>query len=153
VTEIGREGDIGDLSPRRVAATVEVTPVVGDHPDGDHMIGRNITRGGHYIDSADVVPCATRVVEYQCTYGHVTLLPFAADADEVPSTWDCRCGCPAHTDVPDAVLPLLSRRASLGVRGKTHYQMLCERRTLDELEALLDERLAELRSGPAPAAA
>ena len=117
------------------------------------MIGRNITRGGYHIDSSQVVPCATRVVEYQCTYGHVTELRFAADADEVPTTWDCRCGCPAHTDVPDAIVPLMSRRATLGSSGKTHYQMLRERRSLAELEALLDERLAELRSGPAPAAA
>jgi RNA polymerase binding protein RbpA len=115
------------------------------------MIGRNITRGGYHIDSSHVVPCATREVEYRCTYGHVTLLRFAADADEIPTTWDCRCGCSASTDVPGAVAPLLSRRAPLGSKGKTHFQMLRERRTLAELEALLEERLAELRSGPAAA--
>src|SRR4051794_26843200 len=113
------------------------------------MIGRNITRGGYHIDSSHVVPCATRVVEYQCSYGPLTELRFAADANEVPTTWDCRCGCLAHTDVPDAVVPFLSRRATLGSKAKTHYQMLRERRSLDELEALLGERLAQLRSDAA----
>ncbi|MFM7598195.1 MAG: RNA polymerase-binding protein RbpA, partial [Actinomycetota bacterium] len=78
---------------------------------------------------------------YDCPRGHVTTVPFSAEAEEVPVLWECRCGAEA-----------LQRSASRpddkpGRHVRTHWDMLLERRTIDDLEELLDERLDLLRSG------
>ena len=81
-------------------------------------------------------------------------LRFAHDAEELPTTWDCpKCGRTAHADETTAhreataagegPLALFSPRSNSS--GKTHWDMLLERRTVAELEALLEERLALLR--------
>lgn len=80
-------------------------------------------------------------VAYDCPHGHVVEVPFAAEA-EIPPTWECRvCGS-------------LSLRSEGGKpeekKGKpprTHWDMLLERRSVEELEEILAERLAILRSG------
>ncbi len=103
----------------------------------------------------NVVGVSTHPEVYHCPAGHVLTLNFAADADEVPDTWDCpKCGRTAHRDETAA------RRASLTegdlsvptpsprtmVASKTSWDMLLERRTIAELEALLDERRAHFRT-------
>ncbi|ADG88517.1 RNA polymerase-binding protein RbpA [Thermobispora bispora] len=78
-------------------------------------------------------------VEYTCPKGHRTVVPFAAEA-EVPATWECRrCG---GTGVrADAELPPPKKTKP----QRTHWDMLLERRTIEELEEVLNERLAILR--------
>ena len=107
-----------------------------------------------YETDANVVPVQTVPHSYHCPAGHVVTLRFAHDAEEVPTTWDCpKCGRIAHADETTArreaseagegPLALFSPRSNSS--GKTHWDMLMERRTLAELEELLEERLALLR--------
>ena len=115
------------------------------------MIGTGISRPGYDIDLTLVEPCGTRLVGYRCPAGHHFRLRFAAEADEIPSTWNCGCGTDAVTDAPDAVAPFRTRAEQWAMaRRKTHSDMLHERRTVEELEALLAERLAVLRDAAAP---
>lgn len=82
-----------------------------------------------------------REERFQCTEGHSFDVTFAADAD-VPQTWECKCGAEAQLiggtgdDDKKAVKP-----------ARTHWDMLLERRSMEELQALLDERLELLRQG------
>ena len=55
--------------------------------------------------------------------------------------WECRCGEEAL--LRDASKP----EVKAGKPPRTHWDMLLERRTVGELQALLDERLDLLRSG------
>jgi ribosomal protein L37AE/L43A len=78
-------------------------------------------------------------VVYVCPKGHRTVLPFSLEA-EVPGIWECRdCGS-AATRV-GAEEP--ARKATKPPR--THWDMLLERRSVDDLEEVLAERLAVLR--------
>ena len=80
--------------------------------------------------------------EYRCPNGHVSLLRFAADAD-VPGTWDCKScskeallyvdGVQADNDYTESKTP------------RSHWEMLLERRSREELQELLDEQLANLK--------
>jgi hypothetical protein len=77
-------------------------------------------------------------VLYDCPRGHVTTVPFSVEAEEIPVLWECRCGVEAlrrdfAQPEPEPTRP-----------QRTHWDMLLERRTLDQLEELLDERLALL---------
>ncbi|PPK94712.1 RNA polymerase binding protein RbpA [Kineococcus xinjiangensis] len=87
-----------------------------------------------------VEPAERQRVTYHCPHGHVVVVPMSAEAD-VPPVWECRCGAEALRD--DAEMP--EKKAVRPVR--THWDMLLERRTIAELEVLLDERLRLLRSG------
>ena len=77
--------------------------------------------------------------------GTCSRVPFAFDAD-VPALWDCKCG--AEALLVDAARP--SPKATKPSR--THWDMLLERRSIAELEVLLDERLELLRAAPGPPA-
>lgn len=82
-----------------------------------------------------------REVTYRCDNGHQFPVPMAADA-EAPATWECKCGQEAHiTGTPDDE----EEKAQKPVR--THWDMLLERRSEDELKVLLNERLELLRAG------
>ena len=87
-----------------------------------------------------------QVVSYACPHGHVVAVPFAAEAD-VPETWECRfCGATAtRSDRAN----IDGRAAGDPVRlktGRSHWDMLLERRSIPELEAILEERLGVLRT-------
>jgi hypothetical protein len=95
------------------------------------------------MESDDGVEFADRIdTVYDCPAGHTVIVPFCVDA-EIPAVWDCRCGTEAysrdHADAP----PTPTKHT------RTHWEMLLERRTIPELEALLAERLALLRGGRA----
>jgi len=90
-----------------------------------------------YENDGNVDFAARQPVRFNCPNGHEFSLPFALEA-EVPDTWDCRCGSEALRQ--DAVWP---DKAPAKV-GRTHWAMLMERRTLDDLEELFLERLALL---------
>jgi hypothetical protein len=95
--------------------------------------------GFQSLESEDGVEFAERTeVVYDCPLGHTTILPFSVEA-EVPVVWQCRCGGQAvNRAVVDPVLPE-------GRKQRSHWDMLMERRTVDQLEDLLKERLGVLR--------
>ena len=104
------------------------------------------TRRSPYSLTDDLVePAETRDVTYRCPSGHGFVIRFFAEAEVIPHWWDCRtCSAPAHTADPASELVPTSRR---GVgRNKTPWQQLRERRSIAELEVLLDERLRLLRT-------
>ena len=86
------------------------------------------------------VDFATRLMTtYDCPAGHTTTLPFAEEA-EIPFDWECAtCGLAAV--LRDGVEP--DRKPEKHVR--THWDMLLERRSIAELEEVLEERLDILR--------
>lgn len=97
--------------------------------------------GSNSLESDEgVAPAPTMITEYRCPHGHVTRLPFSIEA-EVPVEWECRCGAVALLDGASAP------ERKPGKTPRTHWDMLLERRTVAELEELLDERLALLRNG------
>jgi len=101
--------------------------------------------GSLSYETDDHVELAERqMIRYVCPKGHQTVLPFSAEAEEVPLTWTCRCGDEAAVVTRSAKLAVTSERPERHVR--THWDMLLERRSIPELEALLEERLALLRS-------
>lgn len=76
---------------------------------------------------------------YLCPSGHLTEVPFSAEAD-VPAVWECRT-CGAHALAVDGPEP----EESATRKQRTPWDMLIERRTVDDLEDLLEERLTLLR--------
>lgn len=85
-----------------------------------------------------VVPSERRLTTYVCPHGHRIELPFSIEAD-VPPTWECRCGQEAKLlDGPEPT-PKETKHV------RTHWDMLLERRSIPELEGLLEERLTLLR--------
>jgi hypothetical protein len=80
-------------------------------------------------------------VAYGCPNGHRFEMPFALEA-EVPATWECRV-CGAQALRVDGVAP----EEKPGKPTRTHWDMLLERRSVADLEEVLAERLAVLRTG------
>src|SRR5215831_6384817 len=78
---------------------------------------------------------------YDCPNGHSFEVPFSVEAD-VPFTWECRV-CGASATQRDGQEP----EASSKRHQRTPWDMLLERRTVDDLETLLGERLSILRDG------
>ena len=95
-----------------------------------------------YETDRDIELAPRQVVEYACPKGHRFHVPFSAEAEEVPVVWECRvCGNVAlRADNPEQD----DKRAK---PARTHWDMLMERRTREELEEILAERLAVLRAG------
>ncbi|MES1171271.1 MAG: RNA polymerase-binding protein RbpA, partial [Actinomycetota bacterium] len=62
---------------------------------------------------------------------------------DVPLSWECHCGALALLRDGDQPEAKEERQA------RTHWDMLLERRTIPELEELLEERLVLLRAGRA----
>lgn len=80
-----------------------------------------------------------RDVAFDCPRGHQFTVPLAADAD-VPATWECKA-CGAIAILVDGSLP----EEKPAKPPRTHWDMLMERRTTEDLEEVLAERLAVLR--------
>lgn len=79
-----------------------------------------------------------RMVKYQTDNGDIYEVPFADDA-EIPNEWVCKNG-------QMGTLIEGNGAESKPVKPpRTHWDMLCERRSMEELESLLDERLDMLR--------
>lgn len=92
-----------------------------------------------YETDRNLEPAARTTAEYRCASGHTFSVPFADDA-ELPLTWECRLdGSVAHLVGGDNPEPRKSKPA------RTHWDMLMERRTIDDLEEVLAERLELLR--------
>lgn len=80
---------------------------------------------------------------YQCPNNHVSQMVFSADA-EIPQTWQCK-NCTLQSilledgkmvvlDIPEDKTP------------RSHWEMLLERRSREELEEILQERLSYIRA-------
>jgi hypothetical protein len=91
-----------------------------------------------HIRETELAPRQTS--EFLCCHGHRFPVTFAQDVD-VPSMWDCRFdGSPARlVGAPDDL-------HQTGKARRTHFDMLLERRSLEDLQDLLDERLAVARA-------
>jgi hypothetical protein len=154
-----RDGVRDEEDADRVAHAISVAPskptVIDNQPtstdnrskDNDMPVirGAGLSRSA-YSDLQDLVePAETQAVTYRCPDGHAFTLRLFAEAETVPVTWDCpSCGKAARTDVPAAQEIPMPRRA--GSASKTPWQQLLERRSIEELEVLLEERLALLRA-------
>jgi DNA-directed RNA polymerase subunit RPC12/RpoP len=106
---------------------------------------RGVRLGASSLQSEEGVVFHDRAQHtYTCsTCGRDTTLTFAADA-EVPQTWECRtCGAEALLRVGESTVTV---DHSDDKAARTHWDMLLERRTIPELEELLEERLAFLRA-------
>lgn len=106
---------------------------------------RGIRLGASSLQSEEGVVFHERANHtYVCTQcGRETTMTFAADA-EVPEAWECRtCGAEAVLRVGDGVAEIDHSGDKV---ARTHWDMLMERRTIPELEELLEERLALLRA-------
>lgn len=80
-----------------------------------------------------------RVEMFECPAGHEFDVQFAHDA-ELPDTWECR----RHSRESQR---LAARPQPKRVKPpRTHWEMLIERRSISELEDLLDEALEKLRA-------
>lgn len=90
-------------------------------------------------ERGDAAPRA--YVTYWCANGHEVTPSFSVDASvEIPEQWPCkRCGLPAGQDKDN---PPAAPTAEV---YKTHLAYVKERRSDTEGEAILDERLGELR--------
>jgi hypothetical protein len=92
-----------------------------------------------YENEGGVEFAPRQLVPFDCPEGHAFAVPFSVEA-ELPSTWECRvCGATAHRrDSADA-------EAKAARKVRTPWDMLLERRSIDDLEVLLEERLTLLR--------
>jgi hypothetical protein len=87
---------------------------------------------------------------YQCSMGHVSDIIFAADA-EAPETWECKtCSREAIRLIDGSAMELTFHEEKT---PRSHWEMLLERRTIEQLEEILDEQLANLRARREAAAA
>ncbi|KAJ8144590.1 hypothetical protein OY671_002325 [Metschnikowia pulcherrima] len=113
-------------------------------PQEDTMADRSsrgMSIGAKSMESDEGVDFAPRFqAHYDCPNGHTIISPFSTDA-EVPPVWECRCGAEASSR--DAERP----EPKAGKPARTHWDMSLERRTISELEELLDERLGSSRAG------
>lgn len=101
---------------------------------------RGTRLGAFSMESEEnVVPSERQITTYICSNGHKIELPFSVEAD-IPPTWECRCGEAALLQGGEApeLKPVKPAR--------THWDMLLERRSIPELEELLEERLQLLRA-------
>ena len=79
-----------------------------------------------------------RIVQYRTDNGEIFDVPFADDA-EVPSKWPCKNG------MEGTILEGAEPEEKKTKPPRTHWDMLLERRSEEELEVLLNERLDLLK--------
>ena len=90
-------------------------------------------------DPSGIELAARTDTAFDCPNGHHFTIPFAAEA-ELPTEWECpRCGQASRRS--DGVLPEVKEVKA----PRTHWDMLRERRSIEELEGILAERLEEIR--------
>lgn len=102
---------------------------------------RGMGLGAKSFEDEDGIEFAERqTLGFDCERGHHFELTFASEA-ELPLEWECpKCGTNALRS--DGTRP----EEKEGKPVRTHWDMLLERRSLDELEELLNERLEVLRN-------
>ena len=106
---------------------------------------RGIRLGAQSLQSEEGVVFHDRKQHtYRCTScARETTMTFAADA-ELPEAWECRvCGSEALRVIGDGTANV---DHSDDKTPRSHWDMLLERRSVADLEELLEERLAYIRS-------
>lgn len=106
---------------------------------------RGMRLGAQSLQSEEGVVFSDRVQRtYLCTEcKKETILTFAAEA-EPPDTWECKvCGAEARLLVGTETVEVDHSDAKA---PRSHWDMLLERRSKEELEVLLQERLDHLRA-------
>ena len=123
-------------SPRKTWCGQHVwsTPLMAERS----LRGTNLSALSMETDT-NVVLSERQLIRYVCPEKHISELPFSVEAD-VPTVWECRCGLEAR--LVDGPEPEYKNVKAV----RTHWDMLLERRSIPELEALLKERLALLRA-------
>lgn len=112
---------------------------MSDHTLRGSIIGNRSLESDENIDPVD-----REEVAYICPKGHETIIPFAVTA-EIPEAWECRCGAVARREDVD------DRYFYGGYKPKrTHWDLLLERRTEEELQEVLEKRLKMHREGWIP---
>lgn len=79
-----------------------------------------------------------QVVKYRTESGEIFDVPFADDA-EIPGTWPCKNGQEGTLVEGEGV------ESKAAKPPRTHWDMLRERRSIEELDELLEERIEALR--------
>lgn len=79
-----------------------------------------------------------QMVKYRTDSGEVFEVPFADDA-EIPEKWLCKNGQTGTLMEGEGV------EAKPAKPARTHWDMLRERRSIEELDELLEERIDQLR--------
>ncbi|GAA1647511.1 RNA polymerase-binding protein RbpA [Mycolicibacterium murale] len=92
-----------------------------------------------YETDRNVGPPPTHVARYRTANGQEFDVPFADDA-VIPGIWACRNGMDGILLNGEAPSPKKGRRV------RTHWDMVLERRSLPELEALFEERMAVIQA-------
>lgn len=87
---------------------------------------------------AGVEPAPRQRVEYRCQDGERVFVTFAAEA-EIPATWISKTGKEAL--LVDGEKPVQGNEKPV----RTHWDMLLERRSVEELDQILTDRLNLLR--------
>ncbi|MFO7690136.1 MAG: RNA polymerase-binding protein RbpA [Cryobacterium sp.] len=105
---------------------------------------RGMRLGAQSLQSEEGVTFSPRVSHgYLCaTCERETVMIFSADA-EAPDEWECKYCSRVATRLVDSH-PVVVDHSDEKI-ARTHWDMLLERRTRDELEELLQERLLVLR--------
>ena len=97
--------------------------------------------GQSFEDERGIEFAARQRVAYVCAQGHDFEIPMSVEAD-IPATWECpRCGAEALSKHGQTPVEKVEKPA------RTHWDMLLERRSVKELEEILNERLELLRGG------
>jgi hypothetical protein len=96
-----------------------------------------------YENDSHVEFAPRQVATYDCPNGHVVTMPFSVEAD-IPPVWECRCGAEALLRDGERPEPKPVKHV------RTHWDMLLERRSIEDLEVLLEERLDLLRADRVP---
>lgn len=104
---------------------------------------RGMQIGAKSMESEEGVVFAERyTVKYLCPAGHDFEVPFSTEAT-APNTWECKCGRTA--EILGEAQEEEEAKPAKPVR--THWDMLLERRSLEELDQVLTEQLTLLREG------
>ena len=102
---------------------------------------RGMSIGAKSLESDDNVDFAARTTSHMCAQRDTARFCRSLKARR-SGGWECRCGMTAHREGDE------DREADeISKPTRTHWDMLLERRTEDELKTLLEKRLQMHRDG------
>lgn len=105
---------------------------------------RGMRLGSQSLESDAGVELSERqTAGFRCPAGHEFSMVFAANA-EMPETWDCRACSQKAVRLSGG--DFIIQTAVNDDAPRSHYDMVLERRSREELEELLAEMLADMRS-------